>query len=99
MKGGQILPWNGVPVRAEGRFAAYMKEREDRTTLALSVSGARDLAPLFDACVLSVGDDKLLLAGFECVDGVWMRQEWDLRILKLQDDPPAPLPTAHRHRR
>ena len=99
MKGGRILPWNGAPLRAEGRFAAYMKDREGKATPALSVSGPNDLPPLFGACIISVDDDRLLLAGFECIDGAWLAQEWECCILSLQDDPPAQLPTAHRYRR
>ena len=102
MKGGRILPWNGQPLRAEGRFAGYMKDRDGRAVLTLSVSGCPHLPDLYNAHLISVGDEKLLLAGEECVDGDWLPQEWECRILSLQDDPPAPLMndlSARRYRR
>ena len=99
MKDGRILPWNGVPLRAEGRFAGYMKDRDGKAVLTLSVSGCPHLPVLYSAHLISVGDDRLLLAGVECIDGEWLAREWDCRILSLQDDPPAPLPTAQRYRR
>ena len=91
MKGGRILPWNGQPLCAEGIFVVFMKERGGRSVPALHVCGDTLLSTLFDARIISIGESKILVAGEECIDGEWLAQEWECRILSLQDAPSTPL--------
>lgn len=99
MKGGRILPWNGQPLRAEGTFVVFMKERGGERVPALHVCGDTSLSALFDARIISVGESKILVAGVECIEGAWLAQEWDCRILTLQDEPLASIPTGRKYRR
>lgn len=91
MEGGRILPWNGVPLKAEGMLASYMRPRDGRESLALSVLGPNDLLPLFDPRIVSVNDRGMLICGLECADFHWVVQEWQCTILSLADDAYDPL--------
>ena len=90
MKDGRILPWNGVPLRSEGTFVVFMKDRDGLNVPTVQVSGQNRPPPLYDARVISISEDYILLAGVELVDGQWQAQEWKCEILAIKDELPAP---------